>query len=340
MEKIKPKSVGFQYNRLDTPWFSFGEVIAEYLNSLDDPSALMNFENSWMAMPYVERAEKKSELQLLEKRISVPKLICPDGALAVTAGIDPGQKGFWFLSLAWLPGMIKHVLDYGFISLVGQNQDEQIREVREFVFSSRYYSFSGNVFYPIWRAGMDTGGGKDENDETMTERAYTIIRSASDGKRLLGTKGRSTSSVAKMNLTTIDKMPGKQGKPIPGGLNIWMLNTDAIKDSLSYFMGLPNGSPGSISFNQDVDNTLIKHILAEEKQKNRRGEWEWVQVSRDNHLLDCLVGAVAMGDRECWGGIEILKHPQRLKNQNIEEGSESVKSKTIIGRRIISKGIE
>ncbi len=312
IKKIKPRSVGFQFNRLYTPWFSFGMVAAEFLKSKDDPKHFQNFRNSWMAEPWAQKAEAKTELELMKRTVDISAMICPDDAIAVTVGIDPGQGGFWFLALAWLAGNVRHVLDYGFQSFVGIDLETQIRIFREFIFDSRYRNVSGNRDYLIWRAGMDTGGGKDEDDTTMTTRAYSIIRKASDGKRLLGTKGSGRDSAEKMHLKQIDKMPGKAGRPIPGGLNIWMLNVDALKDSLSYFLALPIGSFGSLQFNRDIKTDLVNHLLAEEKRRRRDGKWEWNVVSNKNHLLDCAILALAMGDKECWGGVEALHRPQAL----------------------------
>jgi phage terminase large subunit GpA-like protein len=238
--------------------------------------------------------------------------------------------------------MIRHVVDYGFMSFAGRNLDEQIQMVRDFVFATRYRNVMGNRDFLVWRAGMDTGGGKKaDEDITMTTRAYTIIRKASDGKRLVGTKGRSTTSAAKMTLSQVDKMPGKQGKIIPGGLNIWMVNTDAFKDAASYYLGLEVGSLGAIQFHRDVQRDLAEHLSAEEKRKNRKGQWEWVQTGTHNHLLDCLVGALALGDRECWGGVEALHNPQCVSISNSSSG-ESIRKqqRPALGRRVISRGVE
>lgn len=349
LEKLKPRVVGFQFNRLYTPWFSFGMVAAEFLRSKEDPALFMNFKNSWMAEPWVERHEQKTEHELMTRCIDLPAGICPADTVSVVSGLDPGQGGIWFTSWAWLRDAQKHLVDYGFLSYIGTDLQGQIRMIRKFVFETRYQIQGGGFEYPVWRCGMDTGGGRDEEDETMTQRAYEIIRRASDGKRLLGTKGRATNTVAKVSMTVIDKMPGKQGRTIPGGLNLWLINTDAVKDSFSYFLSLPVGSHGAISFHQDIKNDFIRHILAEEKQKNRRGQWEWVTVDKNNHLLDCSIIAIALGDKECWGGVEAIQKPQRFLSDPDAPPPEIIDIQPIVTpamvnrqprRRIISRGIE
>ncbi len=348
IKKLKPKSIGFQFNRLYTPWFTFGEIAAEFLKSKDDIALFMNFKNSWMAEPWVERYELKTEHELMGRCIDLPAGVCPKNTMAVLAGIDPGQGGFWFTCWAWLSDAQKHLVDYGFISFVGMDLLGQIRTVREFVYATTYQAEVGDKEFPIWRCGIDTGGGKDQDDETMTQRAYEILRKASDGRRLFGTKGRSTNTINKVSMTVIDKMPGKNGKKIQGGLNIWLINTDIVKDSFSYFLSLPVNSHGAVSFNRDVKEDFIRHILAEEKQRNRRGIWEWVQTSKDNHLLDCSLIAMAMGDRECWGGVESLKKPQSLNagqmnSDGIISGGAAINHNVTarnFGRRQISQGLQ
>jgi phage terminase large subunit GpA-like protein len=247
------------------------------------------------------------------------------------------------LMLAWLAGNVRHVVDYGFQSFVGTNLDDQVRIFREFIFNTRYRNISGNRDYLVWRAGMDTGGGKDEDDTTMTARAYSIIRKASDGRRLLGTKGTGRDSPEKMRLKNIDKMPGKAGQKIPGGLNIWMLNVDALKDSLSYYLSLPVGSFGALQFNRDIKSDLVNHLLAEQKQRRRDGKWEWHVVSNKNHLLDCAVIALAMGDAECWGGVEVLHNPQCISVGSAAPGAAitpTQQRQAPARRRVISRGVE
>lgn len=362
VEKHRPKSVGFQFNRLYTPWFTFGAVAAEFLRSKDDRTLFMNFKNSWLAEPWVERVETKTEFELLNRRNDLPALVCPDNTWAVTLGGDPGQKGLWWLALAVLRPLGFHILGYGKLDFVGMGKtpEQRAQLLRSLVFDTRYLALSGRYEYPIWRAGVDTGGGKDGEDETQTARAYQLIRAATDGRRLFGTKGQPTiASGAAVARRDVDKMPGKQGKVIPGGLTVWNINTDAIKSAISHALGLPPGTHGAMSINRDADNLLIRHLMSEERQRDAKtGKWSWVQTG-ENHLLDCLVGAMAMADRECWGGVDVLKRPQcvpvaQLAPPPAPEAAEVAPPPPVVvpkpqvprqgwfrrGRRVYSRGIE
>ncbi|MFH2074950.1 MAG: hypothetical protein ABIJ57_06320, partial [Pseudomonadota bacterium] len=88
---------------------------------------------------------------------------------------------------------------------------------------------------------------------------------------------------------------------------------------------------------------LVLHLLAEEKRRNRRGQWEWIVVSAKNHLLDCAVIALAMGDQECWGGVEALHNPQCIPIGRAAPGAEvgeKQSKRPASGRRVISRGVE
>jgi phage terminase large subunit GpA-like protein len=322
MEKIKPRSVGFHFWRVHSPDFTFGDIAVEYLKSKDKPSDMMNFTNSWLAEPWAEKGETKTEFELLKRLADVPARICPNDTICLTCGIDPGQKGYWFTVWAWTK-LFRILIDYGFESFVGSGIEEQREKIKKLVFMSRYLSLDGQYEYPIWRAGMDTGGGRDESDQTMTARAYMILRGIAQPKRLLGVKGRDNSARdALISMSIIDKMPGKQGKAIPGGLQLWLINSDMVKNNFSYALSVPTDSQGAALFNRDVREDVIKHILAQERRKNRNGRWEWVNVATDDHLLDSSCYAFAVGDRECRGGVEAVSKPQRYPvkiEEKIEE---------------------
>ncbi|MCK9265204.1 MAG: phage terminase large subunit family protein, partial [Deltaproteobacteria bacterium] len=66
--------------------------------------------------------------------------------------------------------------------------------------------------------------------------------------------------------------------------------------------------PGGAYLHSGVDHVYVAQILAEEKRRNRKGLEEWVQVKRDNHLLDCECMAMACADPE-WpgGGVHLVR---------------------------------
>jgi phage terminase large subunit GpA-like protein len=164
---------------------------------------------------------------------------------------------------------------------------------------------------PIWRAGLDTGGGKGQTDldPTLTEQAYYWLRKngAGRGCQCFGTKGASHPLAGKVHAgKRLDQTPS--GKAIPGGLQIILLDTDAWKNAYHYRLrqAIDGGAMGAY-LHADVGADYAKQIMAEELRINQKGLQEWVRVNPSNHLLDAELLAMAVADPE-WpgGGVNIL----------------------------------
>jgi len=247
--------------------------------------------------------------------------------VGVTLFIDPGKDVYWYGAVAWQRDMSCHLVHYGYVTTWD--------EVRALIHETTYgLDAAPDIRLPIWRAGMDTGGGRYENsDETMTEEAYDFIRQHGGGK-LVGTKGKGQgfwSSGRKLRMNVIDRTPKK--KPIPGGINLWTLNVDAFKDSVHYRLSLPEGHPGRLTFHADAGPDLFAQIAAEEKKRDKFGRAVWTQTGKHNHYLDVLVGNFALADPEAAGGVAIRRPPSTEPAPTAPERGPGFVSKFLPSRR-------
>ncbi len=311
------RKIGFHLPK----WYSsfpnstFGQATKEFLEAQGDFFKLRDWRKIWQALPWEENI-LKFEVAILANKVDIPATIIPENTVALTAGIDPGQGGFWVAVYAWVRNDPKnraihslHLVQYGFFP--------GWPEIHELIFNYTYQSKDGRTLR-IFRAGIDTGGSEYEGESrSMTEDAYNFIRRCASN-RVVGTKGASSPRRAnRMWLSVIDKMPG-HGQVIPGGLSVWMLDSGAFKDALHYRLQKPKGDPGGITFHSETGDDFARHILAEKKRRNKKGEIEWVQLHKDNHWLDCTAIALSLGDAECWGGMRILSlgdQSPRIKEQ-------------------------
>jgi phage terminase large subunit GpA-like protein len=303
LEKTRPKRIGFQVNRLYSPWHTFGMVAREFLESKDYPEKLMNWKNSWMAEPWVEKYETRSEKEILLNAIPINPLIVPKEAVGLTCGIDPSGDGFWFVVLAWKINeriMSPHLVHYGYIA--GWDA------VTSLVWENTYQVEGSEDRISIWRTGIDTGGAEIEfHDMTMTEAAYDWLRQNGKGK-CFGTKGKSSSSMRKIDISLIDKMP--KGQKIPGGITLLKLDTSAFKDAIHHRLQIKEGESGRFTFHKETGLDFISHILAEEKILDSKSlKSEWKQIRKRNHWLDATVIAFAVADPEFQGGIMVKRRP-------------------------------
>ena len=292
--------VGFWWNVLYSHFKNFSEVAAQFFATKDDREKYRVFYTQWLAEPWRELVRVRQSAEILELRTELPPLTVPDNTVALTAGIDSQKYGFWVVIRAWLmePEPASHLVRYGFV--------EDFVELERWLFQDVYHTPTG-MAYPVWRAGIDIAGGEIEPGEhTITERVYEWLRISGQG-RVFGVKGssRPLPGGKKLQMSVIDKMPGTKGRPIPGGIRLWHLNTGMLKDSI---WARIEGK--RFWLHAAADEIYASHLTAEAKERDRYGRQVWViQGRRANHLLDCEVYAAAMADPECWGGVLVLPRP-------------------------------
>jgi phage terminase large subunit GpA-like protein len=295
--------VGYQWNALNSPFATLAEIAAKYWEVKEDREQYKTFVNLWLGLPWKELVKPREASALLELCTRRPALEVPDNTLALTAGIDNQRRGFWCSIWAWeLTGsgaVNQHLIRYGWLS--------DFTELEIWLFQDVYRTRDGSLAYPVWRGALDTGGGEGEaGDASLTEQAYEWLRLKGQG-RVFGIKGasRALAGGRKMVMNLIDRMPG-QGRPIPGGIRLWSLDTNALKDAF-----WSRVESGRVFFHADTGEDFVRQLTAEAKERDKRGRWLWAQQGRQaNHYLETIIYALAMADPECWGGVMVLPKPK------------------------------
>ena len=321
------KKIGFHLPKWYSPFSggTFGVIAKEFLEANkdlqegDDFAPMRNWRIYNAARPWMEESLSKTELELMENLIDLEPNVCPANTVAVTCGIDPSEGGFFVDVLAWHmvnQTISAHLIDYRKIF--------DWDELANFIKNTAYPVVGGANKKPILVSGLDTGGSEYEGeDTTMTEAAYQwLLKMRKMGLNVFGTKGMSHPSKNRAKQTKIEKMPGRSGKPIPGGLVLWEINTGEMKRVLWFHLKIEKDNPGRFTFHSQTDADYIKQILAEKEVRDKTGNWEWVRRGR-NHHLDGTVIAMTLAERDCYG-LQIFS---------------GVGSKAV-ARRTISKGVE
>lgn len=324
---------------------SFGEAAKEFLEANralengEGYTLMRDWKKFWKAVPWEEEKMPETEIELLKNKNDVPAMVCPPDTVFLTCGVDPSEGMKWFVVKAWSPnrqhrGFTGHLVHYGTLG--------EFEDLERFLRDTRY-PVMGNpdLQKPILVSGYDTGGGKDPNEEqdiTMTVAAYHWLKKMGQMRIfVVGTKGAShpiKNRIARQSL--IEKEPGKNGKPISGGLRVWEFDTDQLKRNLWFHLRLGSGesideetgeiivnssAAGRFTFHADTDIDYIRHILSEKLVRNKRGKEEWKRKGK-NHWLDATIIADALVENDCYG----------LQLINLGGGTP--------GRRVISKGVE
>jgi len=311
LKKGRTKKIGFHLPKWYSPFSggTFGIIAKEFLEADralkegQDFASMRNWRIYNAALPWSEEAPSKTELELMENRIELGSMICPKGTLALTCGIDPSEGGFFVDVIAWYfqdRAISSHLVDYRMI----YDWDE----LENFLINTTYPVDEETGLRRIIVSGLDTGGSEYETeDTTMTEAAYLWLKKMRTptsqfprGINVFGTKGMSHDSKYRAKQSRIEKMPGRAGKPIPGGLVLWEINTDEMKRALWFHLKVEKDKPGRFTFHSETDESYIKQILAEKEERDKKGNWQWVRKGR-NHHLDATVIAFTLAERDCYG---------------------------------------
>lgn len=309
-----PKHIGLQLHRLSS-LFKGGyleNMIDRWIKAQKDgPSEIQNVVNSIFGEPWINKvSEPESERigQLKKCFADYDSMTVPSEAVALVAGVDVQQEGFWFRIRAFAADMTSWGIYEGYVT--------EWEELENILFST----YDGKR---IWRCLIDTGGTKGEDKSiSRTEETYNFIRRVQKmGMKIMGAKGSSYSMPTKIKVgSPIDKTPS--GKPIVGGIRIVQINTDAFKDIFWWRVDKSNESlPGGLYFYRNTPDSVLKQYTAEIKVQTKDGGYDWVnEKKKANHLFDCEVLCFACVDPEFYGGIRAASAPVITRKHNNEKG--------------------
>ncbi|MBU1229539.1 MAG: phage terminase large subunit family protein [Proteobacteria bacterium] len=303
----RPRSVGFHLPAILSRAVSLSEILADKLaaEATDSPDVKQAYANGMWAEPYrpVVRETKESAILALRDP-ELPARTIPAGYVALTAGIDMQKHGFWFLVCAWTPGLECAVIDYGRL--------RDWEDVARLVWHTAYAQESGGPALPVWRAGLDTGGGKtDEDLLTRTEEAYAFIR-RQPPNRVFATKGASRQMLTPVAWNVLDKMPRSRA-PIPGGLTLYSLDPNYFKSLVHARLQADARQP--LRLHRDCEESLAQQLAAERQVRSRSGQVSWERVHRDNHYLDCACLNFAAAHASWTPSLELLCQIEERRRQ-------------------------
>lgn len=258
--------VAFHLSSLYSPWLTFGDVAAKFLSSKDVPSLLMNFINSWLAEPWVDKSSKMQSDVIMEKQLPYDRAHMPAAAQLLTCGIDVQLDHFWYSVRAWGPHLTSWLVDYGRI--------ETWADVETVI--NRDYADTNGEIRNVNLACIDSGYNTDEVYEFCAQHMDVAVPS----------KGSSTQLKSRYNVTILDKGKGF-------GLRLYTMDPNQLKNFIASRMSIDAGSHGSWNVYRDIDREYCDQICAEQlvEKKDKKGRitsvWEKISSHAQNHLLDC-----------------------------------------------------
>jgi phage terminase large subunit GpA-like protein len=321
LKKYMPAKIAFHVPSWLSRFVSLSKIAASFLRGLSDFTEFKDFYNKHLAEPWELKIISKKEEQILAARCDLAPQTVPEDAITLTLGVDVQQNGFWFVVRAWSAILTSWLIHYGYLA--------SWPDVEALLYESSYPVTNSTRVMRIFRACIDTGGGKKFEDMTMTEETYfwLIKNRGRGGIALWGTKGSSTPIAGGMLSLGKEKMSTPAGKKLPGGLRVISVDTVKAKDQYHFRLSLASEPetrdlPGAAFLHSATGTDYVAQILAEEKKVNEQGIEEWVNPhQRPNHLLDAEVLAAACVEMEFpGGGLRLLASSAAKAKQEQQAG--------------------
>jgi len=315
----RPVKIGFHIPSWLSPFVSLASVAAAFLRGQSDLNKFKDFHNKHLAEPWKRIIVSTDMDQILAARCALSPQVVPEEAIALTCGIDNQKSGFWFVVRAWTAMLTSWNIHYGYLATW--------LDVERLLFETIYPVGDSGRSMQIFRALLDTGGGKKYEDMTMTEEAYywLLNNRGRGGVALWGAKGSSNPLPGMLNVgNEIMSTPG--GKKLPDGLRLIIVDTNKAKDQFHYRLQLASKQetrdlPGAAFLHSATGGDYTAQILAEKKQVDEHDREIWTnEHDRPNHLFDaeCLAGACVEMEFP-GGGLRLLAELAKQMDENQDD---------------------
>lgn len=261
----KPRRVAFHLSSFYSPWLTFGDIAEEFVSSKDTPEKLMNFINSWLAEPWVDKSSRMKSDIVMAKALPYERGTMPARAQLLTAGVDVQLDHFWYSVRAWGPHMTSWLVDNG--------RAETWADVATII--DRNYADENGEIRNVNLACIDSGYNTDEVYQFCAEHLGVAVP----------TKGSSTALKSRYTVTVLDKAVGF-------GLRLFSFDPNQLKDYIAGRLAVDAGAPGSWNVYKDIEREYCDQVCAEQKveHKDKKGRvsyvWEKITSHAQNHYLD------------------------------------------------------
>lgn len=298
-----PTNVGFHLSSLYAEEISFGRIAAKYLQCREDVRELQSFWNNWLALRWTTRA-KAPKWQRLGRRLAgnYRRGVVPSSAFFLTAGIDVQDDAVYWVIRAWGERVTSWLIDWGKCSM-RVNSDgrprpkSDLNQLDDLILDRWFPLIQPNAVgakrLNVRLANIDYQGHRSwEVAEWVRSRAHK------GPDRLRTIAGDSRVPNGEYWRPSIVEKHAGTGKPYPGGLVRWAIDTDAYKSDIIQRYEAPLDQPGAWFFPEGIREDGVDYLKQvcnegrkEVTKKTGRRKWEWQQIDGrvGNHYWDCEV---------------------------------------------------
>ena len=331
--KLDARVQGFHVNALYSPMLSWSDVAAEFLRSKDDVAKLMNFTNSWLGWPWLEKQSELDIEQVRGRSTGIGSGTVPPEAVVLTAGVDVGADWLYYSIRA-------HGVGERSVTIAA-HRVERWNELATALFHTAYpVAGDESRSLPVRLVCIDSG--------YDTDKVYAFCQDYPDIAR--PTKGHDVRATP-LSSTKIERdWLGRAG-----GLMLWHLDTTYFKDKLARQMNTDQGLPGCWNVHAFPDEEYLRQVTAEHKvlvraARTRPAVARWVKRpgAGGNHWFDCevlnaaaaeMLGVYALRDETTAQGVAKFAssrdaaRPPREAERERERRKERREGKRRLGKR-------
>jgi len=280
------KTAGFQMSSLYSPagWLSWPEIVEEFLRSKDDAPLFKTWVNTRMAETFDESYQSQlSAEEMLEKCEKYLPGTIPEDVVCLVQGVDVqgggGTKDERIEVSTWGIAAEEHMYLIQHDVIFGDPNQGTVWDGVDILLTSEWEHPNGGKL-KVECCAIDTGG-------LATNSVYNYCR-ARKGSGVIGIKGSSQSGQPAIGRGSRVDLNYK-GRPIKGGVVVYSVGTDTIKDVLYSRLKFNN----KLHFHAQTTEEYFKQFTGEKKvlKKSGRGT-QYVQKKNQNvEALDCAVYA-------------------------------------------------
>ncbi len=280
------KTAGFQMSSLYSPagWLTWPEIVEEFLRSKDDAPLFKTWVNTRMAETFDESYQSQlSAEEMLEKCEKYLPGTIPEDVVCLVQGVDVqgggGTKDERIEVSTWGIAAEEHMYLIQHDVIYGDPNQGTVWEGVDILLTSEWEHPNGGKL-KVECCAIDTGG-------LATNSVYNYCR-ARKGSGVIGIKGSSQSGQPAIGRGSRVDLNYK-GRPIKGGVVVYSVGTDTIKDVLYSRLKFNN----KLHFHAQTTEEYFKQFTGEKKvlKKSGRGT-QYVQKKNQNvEALDCAVYA-------------------------------------------------
>lgn len=322
---IENRVRSFWLNAFVSPWYSWKQIIQEFLESKDDPEKFQVFVNTVLGESWEDRGEQMEEDVLLNRR-EVYSADLPDGVLLLTAGVDTQDDRFEYEIVGWGRDHESWGIEYGVI--IGKPDNPQTLQQLDDVLS-RVYRFEDGKGLKVACTCVDSGGHYTTEIYKYTKknehrRILSIKGQGGPGIPLVHRYSRNNKEKALVAILGVDDGKSSVYSALkvkePGPKYCHFPNDDSRGYHRFYFLGL-----------------LSEKLVPRKKNGITRYVWEKISSSARNEALDARNYALAAKEilNPNYDALE-----QRLNGGSIQKNETSANKQASGKRRgVVSKGI-